>query len=241
MAQNSKQKRKEKDKRARINSRLLTEAVDCHRQGLLDKADSLYNRILLSNPNHLDALHYSGLLAHQRGDYEQAVRFADRAIVLRPENASFHNNRGVSLKLLGRLADAADCYRRTLELEPDNAEAHRNLGNALKDAGNLADALECLRKAKSLNAEYKSAYDAMVKLAARAEDGSAAPRQSLGQEAEANVKSKLCSRCSMEKPTSEFHKNRHTKDGLKAACKACVNSQAREYRQRVKERLQSSS
>ena len=40
---------------------------------------------------------------------------------------------------------------------------------------------------------------------------------------------KMCNRCGVEKPRSEFHKNRNTKDGLTTPCKSCKKEYRRDY------------
>ena len=42
------------------------------------------------------------------------------------------------------------------------------------------------------------------------------------------MKVKICTKCGMSKPLSEFHKNRHHKDGLAYRCKECANLNFRE-------------
>lgn len=40
---------------------------------------------------------------------------------------------------------------------------------------------------------------------------------------------KRCTKCGEEKPESEFHKNRRSKDGLCSRCKACCCERSREW------------
>jgi hypothetical protein len=37
------------------------------------------------------------------------------------------------------------------------------------------------------------------------------------------MKSKVCTKCEVDKPISEFNKRRYTKDGLRYQCKSCIN------------------
>ena len=48
-------------------------AVGHHQAGRLPQAEAIYRQILLVAPNHPDALHLSGLIAHQAGKYEMAA------------------------------------------------------------------------------------------------------------------------------------------------------------------------
>jgi hypothetical protein len=56
---------------------------------------------------------------------------------------------------------------------------------------------------------------------------------------------KVCSKCGLEKDFSEFHKFKHSKDGLKSQCKSCVLEKEKErrstdeYKQKQKEYNQS--
>jgi len=48
--------------------------MELHRQGQLDQAANLYQQILEIDSGHLDALHLGGVVAHQLGNYNEAVR-----------------------------------------------------------------------------------------------------------------------------------------------------------------------
>lgn len=51
-------------------------------------------------------------------------------------------------------------------------------------------------------------------------------------------KTKVCSKCGMEKWSSEFAKNISRKDGLQTYCKECHNACCRDYKQNNKEKIQ---
>ena len=89
----------------------LTEALRLHRSGDLERASQLYQGILDIAPDHHDALHLSGLVAHQRGNHATAVDFIDRAIARHPNEPRYHANRGLALHAAGRLAEAESCFR----------------------------------------------------------------------------------------------------------------------------------
>ncbi|NJL60333.1 MAG: tetratricopeptide repeat protein [Desulfobacteraceae bacterium] len=74
----------------------------CHQLGQLDKAKAIYLKLLEKDPNHAEALHLLGLIAHQSGNHSQAVRMISQAIRLNPANAIYHYNMGVSLSDMGK-------------------------------------------------------------------------------------------------------------------------------------------
>jgi hypothetical protein len=47
---------------------------------------------------------------------------------------------------------------------------------------------------------------------------------------------KKCCRCSIEKQFNDFHKNKHSKDGYKAACKECRKKESKEAYDPVKQK-----
>jgi cytochrome c-type biogenesis protein CcmH/NrfG len=59
---------------------LLAEAVRHHGAGDLARADALYRRVLAVDPEHPDALHLHGVVAHQRGRHQAAVEHIRRAV-----------------------------------------------------------------------------------------------------------------------------------------------------------------
>jgi 5-methylcytosine-specific restriction endonuclease McrA len=48
--------------------------------------------------------------------------------------------------------------------------------------------------------------------------------------ADAIVASKVCTKCGVNKPLSEFHKKKSTKDGLQCACKVCILAENAAYK-----------
>ena len=71
----------------------LREAVFHHQSGRLDAAHLIYTKLLSRFPHNPDALHLSGLIAHQRGDLKLARERISKSIVRRyPDSAIVHND-----------------------------------------------------------------------------------------------------------------------------------------------------
>jgi protein O-GlcNAc transferase len=136
----------------------LQSAIQHHQAGRLAQAEAIYREVLVGYPNSADALHYLGVIAHQRGRNDVAVELIGRAATLAPGSATIHGNLGEVLRHLGRLDDAIACFRRALELEPGLAAAHNNLGNVLKTQGQLNAAATCFQQALALNPDSAEAH-----------------------------------------------------------------------------------
>ena len=71
---------------------ILDAALAKHQSGALVQARALYTRILERNPEHADALHFLGLIAHETGQQAAAAELIRKAIANNPSVASYHNN-----------------------------------------------------------------------------------------------------------------------------------------------------
>ena len=107
-------------------------ALEHHREcGHFSQAGLLYRKILQSVPGHLDALHWSGMLAHLAGKGETARDLVSRALERKPADHIMHFNVGVIDARLGHHEDAILCYRKAITLKSDFADAYNDLGIAL--------------------------------------------------------------------------------------------------------------
>jgi len=95
-------------------------------------AGDVYRSILEVAPDHADALHFSGVLAHQQARSEQAVVLIERSLELEPDRADWYSNLGIVLQDRLELDNAIVAYQRAIALDPDHANAHNNLGVVLR-------------------------------------------------------------------------------------------------------------
>jgi len=129
---------------------VLQQALELHRAGRLTEAESLYRQILLADPEHPEALHFSGLLALQSGRSGLGVELIRKALRRRPDYVQAHFHLGKALFEQNKLDEAAACFRQAAIYKPDYAEAHNNLGVALHDLGRLDEAAASYRRALAL-------------------------------------------------------------------------------------------
>ncbi|HYN37822.1 MAG TPA: sulfotransferase, partial [Rhodospirillales bacterium] len=168
-------------------ARLLAEGVRRHRQGDLRKAESFYRQVLRRDPRQGDALHLSGLVAHQSGDHRAALRLIDDALAVNDRQAAFRNSRGVVLLALDRPADAESDFRRALDRDPLYAEALNNLGNAFQRQDRAEEAIAAYDRALAVQPEYAEAWanrGRTLHLAGRAGEAVASLRRALAVRAD---------------------------------------------------------
>uniref|UniRef100_UPI00286F9BA9 tetratricopeptide repeat protein n=1 Tax=Paraburkholderia sp. TaxID=1926495 RepID=UPI00286F9BA9 len=111
----------------------LAAALDAHRAGHLDTAQSLYMALVAQDATHAAALHYWGVARHQLGDQRGALLRMDRALACASGDAICWSNRALAARALGETAEAVRSLHEALRLEPSFAEAHSHLALALRD------------------------------------------------------------------------------------------------------------
>jgi len=133
-------------------------ALQHHQAARLHAAEQLYRQILAQQPEHVDAMHYLGLLTHQLGRKEMALDLLRRATALRPGDAQVRYHLGVVLQSNGQLDEAIAAFQRALALAPNSAETCNDLGNALKDTARLDQAIVAFEKAIALRPNFAAAH-----------------------------------------------------------------------------------
>ncbi|HJV88519.1 MAG TPA: tetratricopeptide repeat protein [Noviherbaspirillum sp.] len=125
--------------------------------GRLSEAESICTQVLQVDARNGDALHYLGLIAHERGDCSAAVELIESAIAASPEDPFAYCNLGNALLALGRLEEALCRYARAIELKPDFVAAQYNCGSALLDLKRHAQALESFDRALRITPDFPEA------------------------------------------------------------------------------------
>jgi tetratricopeptide (TPR) repeat protein len=128
-------------------------AVQCYRQGALERADVGLAELLELDPTHFDALHLQGLIAARLGRPERAVELIRRAIGQNAAVAAAHRHLGNALRDLGRFEEAIASYAHAIECRPDFKEAYVNRAMTLLLLRRPAEALADLDRAVALGAD----------------------------------------------------------------------------------------
>jgi predicted TPR repeat methyltransferase len=133
-------------------------ALVLHQTEQWSAAEELYRGVLEVAPDHADALHFSGVLAHQQARSDEAVTLIGRSLELEPDRADWHSNLGIVLQDRLELDEAIAAYRRAISLDPTHATAHSNLGVVFRAKGDVVEAETAYRDAIRIDPEYSDAY-----------------------------------------------------------------------------------
>jgi predicted O-linked N-acetylglucosamine transferase (SPINDLY family) len=116
----------------------LARAMSHHERGDIGAAEALYRGILSSLPYCIDALHFLGLAALQRGAVNEGIANLRQALALNPTAPAILCNLGRALIDHGDAAAALEACEAAIALEPANPQAWFFHANALQ----LAEAHE---------------------------------------------------------------------------------------------------
>ncbi len=122
------------------------EATDAYQKAL-----DITNKTLEAQPQNATLWSAKGLLLHNVGNYEEAVRAFDNATSVDPKFEMAWKMKGVILASeLHRYDEAVQAFDGALQVNPNDAQVWSLKGDALKASGLQAEADEAYAKAKEL-------------------------------------------------------------------------------------------
>jgi predicted TPR repeat methyltransferase len=121
-------------------------------------AEDIYRQVLEVAPDYPAAVHFAGVLAHQRGKSAEAEALIERSLTLESDRADWHSNLGIVLRDRLKLDEAAAAFRDAIAIDPTHANALSNLGVVLRAQGKLAESEAAYRAAIEVDPEHSDAY-----------------------------------------------------------------------------------
>ena len=115
-------------------------ALSSHAAGDLPRAEAIYRAILDEIPDQPDALHFLGILLHQKDRSDAGLDLVVRSLQLAPHRADWHNDKGNMLVERGAYSAAAEAFSKATQLEAENPVTWNNLGSVLEKLGQHHDA-----------------------------------------------------------------------------------------------------
>ena len=108
------------------NEILLGQAVDAIRERDYEKAVSIFDTILQSDPNNTEILTNKGTALVELQKYDEAILIFDKILDAEPNNVAVLNNKGIALVKLGSYNEAIINFDKVLETDSKNANALKN-------------------------------------------------------------------------------------------------------------------
>jgi len=143
----------------RAADRLIAHAVGLQRGGRLGAAAELYRAILLSVPDHFNALHLLGVALAQLGNRPAAIISIEKALTIRPNDAVANTNMALVLRDSQRPAEALVYFDRTLRLDPSDVVALNTRGTVLMDLQRPIEALASFEAVLAIAPDHPDALN----------------------------------------------------------------------------------
>ncbi|MBN1793377.1 MAG: tetratricopeptide repeat protein [Candidatus Omnitrophica bacterium] len=134
-------------------------ALCSYRLGENREAERYIAKAIEIDPDNEEAFSLNGLLAAERGDFQEALTMHNRALSLEPDSAKALHNAGLTYQQMGLFEKALESYKRAIQLNPDFIEAYNSLGVLLKNNGRLEEACNAFIRAIELNPRFALAYN----------------------------------------------------------------------------------
>ncbi len=143
---------------------MLEEAIGHHRAGRLAEAEGIYSAILHAVPDHADALHLLGIIAHRRRQYDLALALIGKAITVNPLAPEYYNSLGGVRQAVNDVAGAVDLYLHAIQLKDDYLEPYNNLLRLRPAAFDVRFNLGCLLHRRGEISGALEQYDKVIEL-----------------------------------------------------------------------------
>ena len=143
---------------------LLEEAIKFHKDGFLEKAENIYQKIIINEPKNFQAKHLLGIIFFSKKKYFESIKLIKDSISINPANFSAYNNLGNIFKELKKYDEAIDFYKNAIKLKEDYAIGFYNLAQIYKITSNFKLALDCYNKAILFDKNFYDAYYNLAEL-----------------------------------------------------------------------------
>lgn len=140
----------------RDSEKIFSAGERAYRNGDLALAINLFDRVLMQDPDHINAYLLRGYSYSMNKEYERAVQDLSAVIERKADHQSAYISRGSALIRLERHAEAVSDFNMVLTLDPRNEEAYNNRGWAHKGLDDLEAACQDWKSSQRLgNAEAR--------------------------------------------------------------------------------------
>ena len=137
---------------------LLNKSLESLRNSNLETAEIYLKQAMRLQSNNPHVLRLLGVIAAQRGQYEEAIHFLNGSLKALPKNPLALSNMGNVYLDLKEFNKAIEVYDKSIKLEPSYVEAWSNKGVALHELRRYEEAITQYDKALSLSPDYAIAW-----------------------------------------------------------------------------------
>lgn len=140
------------------NKKLVFEALSLQQMGRYRDALAVFQRILQTSPDHVEANFRAGELYQLCGQTQLALEHLRRAVSADPSYYEALVQYAFLLHVCGELEEAVNVYQRIIAIKPKLAAHHNELGKVWRDLGQFDQAVSSALRALELKPGYAEAF-----------------------------------------------------------------------------------
>ena len=126
--------------------------------GMLDNAITAFKKVILINPNHVDAHNNLGVALKNQGRFDEAIESFQRVLKIKNDYVDAYYNLGNIFWEQGKYNESVEYFKKSILLKPNYAEAYCNMGVSYKDQGKYDEAIEAYKKSISIKPDNARAF-----------------------------------------------------------------------------------
>lgn len=121
-----------------------------------EEALSLFNQILILEPQNYQALNSKGATYAFQGRYSEGISLIQQALQIKPEFIYAHFNLGLAYELAGNYEKSIEAYKEAIQLDEKDVWSYYGIASIYGRKGDVEKVIEWLRPAIVLDPEVKA-------------------------------------------------------------------------------------
>ena len=147
-----------------MNNQTLKQAITAHQEGKIDEAEHLYQKILKSQPMHVDVNHNLGIIKILQNKSAEALPLLKVAVETNPSIEQFWVSYTTALINEKQFEEAEAYCRKAIKQKLNSAKIYFNLAITLNKLGRLEESEESYKIAIELKSDYAEAYNNLANI-----------------------------------------------------------------------------
>jgi predicted O-linked N-acetylglucosamine transferase (SPINDLY family) len=129
-----------------------------HKSGELENAEKIYKQILSAHPDEPEIMHFLGIVAWQRHDYDQTIDLFKKVCDANPSKVQYHLEYADVLQENQKFKEALAVYWKVLSIDRENITAHSAIASICIKTGDLDTAQKSLEIIVHIKPELPKAH-----------------------------------------------------------------------------------
>ena len=137
----------------KLTSTQFESAVRYQNLGDFSMAESLYRKILSTQPNHIPSIGNLAIVSQKLGKFDLSVKLLHKLTRLNPSDDNAYTTLGNLYYNRGKKKKAINYYLRAIRLNPKSASTYANLGLAYQEIGDIKEAMFFIHRGLQVDPE----------------------------------------------------------------------------------------